>query len=110
MRLRALSLLASDTYHEDAISAAIGASIPRASEYQNAREALGNVPDLEPCYACASHRTPIILTRISRDLPMSLGPKLQGHFRDSSTACSPIKELYGTADVWNNMRKDARRI
>ncbi|KAJ6532944.1 P-loop containing nucleoside triphosphate hydrolase protein [Mycena capillaripes] len=66
LRLRALGLLASGTYREDVISANIGAWISRG---ELAR--LGNVSDLEPLYAYALHRTPImsILTRISGDLP-----------------------------------------
>ncbi|KAJ6532510.1 hypothetical protein B0H19DRAFT_1081562 [Mycena capillaripes] len=80
LRLRTLTLLASDTYDEDAISAATGASILRASEYQKAREALGNVSQLQPRYA---YRTSIILTRISR-----------GIFRASRRRGRISKELY----------------
>ncbi|KAJ6578164.1 P-loop containing nucleoside triphosphate hydrolase protein [Mycena capillaripes] len=134
IRMRALSLLTSDTFREDVVSANIGIWI--SAEYKKAREALGNVSDLNPLFSYAMQKTPMmgILTRLSADLPMLywavnaiIDPKrytvtsfailqqqadalnitfrmISYHFSQGAAAISNIKELYDMADVENKIR------
>ncbi|KAF7358426.1 Lipid A export ATP-binding/permease protein MsbA [Mycena venus] len=133
LRIRALSLLASDEYREDVVSANIGSWI--STEYKKAMEKLGSISDAEPFGAYALRRSPImgILIRLSGDLPTLfwaanaiLAPNnytitsfaiLQQHagalnvtcqmiyyeFSLAAQSCSHIKELYEMAEVENKI-------
>ncbi|KAJ7352001.1 P-loop containing nucleoside triphosphate hydrolase protein [Mycena albidolilacea] len=133
LRLRALSLLASDDYREDFVSGHIGPWI--SAEYKKARERLGSISTSEPFSAYRLRATPImsILTRLSGDFPMLfwaanaiLDPKnytvtsfaiLQQHsqalnltcqtiyfnFAEAVTSFSQVKELYELANIENKI-------
>ncbi|KAJ7872797.1 P-loop containing nucleoside triphosphate hydrolase protein [Mycena olivaceomarginata] len=133
LRVRALSLLASDDYREDVVSGNIGGWI--SAEYKKAIKKLSNTSTADPFETYPLRPTPImgILTRISGDLPMLfwaanaiLDPKnytvtsfaiLQQHSRamnftcqmlyfystQAVTSCSNVKELYEMANVENKI-------
>ncbi|KAJ7352019.1 P-loop containing nucleoside triphosphate hydrolase protein [Mycena albidolilacea] len=133
LRVRALSLLASDDYREDVVSGNIGGWI--SAEYKKAIKKLSNTSTADPFETYPLRPTPImgILTRISGDLPMLfwaanaiLDSKnytvtsfaiLQQHSRamnftcqmlyfystQAVTSCSNVKELYEMANVENKI-------
>ncbi|KAF8139286.1 P-loop containing nucleoside triphosphate hydrolase protein [Mycena galopus ATCC 62051] len=134
LRLRALSLLASDDFREDVVSANIGAWI--TAEFKKARNRLGNTSDAPLHAAYALRATPFMdmLIRLTGDLPTLfwaanaiLDPKsftitsfaiLQQHaqalnftvrmiyqdFTLAAESCSLIKELYDMESVVNKIQ------